>query len=181
MADSEHRNALELSEGGRETVRLRLFFLAPLTVVIMVAVGLFVFEYYSYQREDVQRGIVRMQASIPKLYQNSIHHSALALQTIIEVLEKDNALRTALERRDKAELLEKSAPVFADMHKIFGVTHMYFTRADRVNLLRVHQPKRYGDVIDRFTTREAERAGAGCGAGAAGDVHPALGGPMVCG
>ncbi|HEU0219561.1 MAG TPA: diguanylate cyclase [Gallionella sp.] len=160
MADNENRDAPGLSEGGGETARLRLFFLAPLTLVIMAAVGLFVFEFYRYQQEDVQSGVVRVQVSAPELYRNSIRHNAIALQTIIEMLEKDQVLHAALERGDRATLLEKSAPMFTDLRKIFGVTHFYFTRADRVNLLRVHQPERYGDVIERFTTREAQRSGA---------------------
>lgn len=160
MADNENRDALALGNGGKETSRLRLFFLAPLTLVIMVAVGLFVFESYRSQQEDVQSGVVRVQASASDLYQNSVRHNAIALQTVIEMLEKDQALRAALERGDRAALLEKSAPLFADLRRIFGVTHFYFTRADRVSLLRVHQPERYGDVIERFTTREAERSGA---------------------
>lgn len=160
MADSDHSDTLELSKDGSETARLRLFFLAPLTLVIMLAVGLFVFNFYRYQQQDVESGIVRVQTSAPKLYQNSIRHNAMALQTIVDMLEKNRALHAALARGDRAELLERSAPFFADMHKVFGITHLYFTRADRVNLLRVHQPERYGDVIDRFTTREAERTGA---------------------
>lgn len=158
--DSENIDVPGLSAGGSTTVRLRLFFLAPLTLVIMVAVGLFVFEYYRYQQADVQSGVVRVEASAPKLYQNSIRHNATALQTLIEMLEKDKALRAALERGDRAELLEKSTPFFANMRRIFGITHLYFSRPDRVNLLRVHQPEIYGDVINRFTTREAERTGA---------------------
>lgn len=63
------------------------------------------------------------------------------LKTLIEMLKNDKALRAALERGDKAaELMDKSAPYFADMRRISGITHMYFTRSDRVNLLRVHQP-----------------------------------------
>ena len=149
-----------LSNGGGETARLRLFFLAPLTLVIMVAVGLFVFKFYRDQQEDVKSGVVRVQAFAPELYQNSIRHNVISLQTILEMLKKDQALHTALERGDRAGLLKKSAPLFTDLRKISGITHFYFTRADRVNLLRVHQPEKHGDVIERFTTREAQRSGA---------------------
>jgi signal transduction histidine kinase len=37
---------------------------------------------------------------------------------------------------------------------------MYFVGPDRVTLLRVHQPGNRGDVIDRYTMREAQRTGA---------------------
>jgi diguanylate cyclase (GGDEF)-like protein len=159
MADGENSDTLELRKSGKETARLRLFFLVPLTLVIMAAVGLFVFEFYGYQQEDVESGVVRVQASASDLYQDSIRHNAVALQTIVEVLKKDEALRAALARGDRAELLEKSAQLFADMRRTYGVTHLYFTRPDRVNLLRVHQPERHGDVINRYTMLEAERTG----------------------
>lgn len=160
MADSENRDALGLRAGGSETARLRLFFLGPLTLVIMMAVGLFVFKFHEHTQEDIRNGVVRVQASASDIYQASISQNAVALQTIAALLGKNNALRTALERGDRVELLKKSAPLFADLRRVFGISHMYFTRADRVNLLRVHQPERYGDIIDRFTTREAERTGA---------------------
>jgi diguanylate cyclase (GGDEF)-like protein len=55
--------------------------------------------------------------------------------------------------------LARAAPIFHDLRREYGITHLYFTRPDRVNLLRVHKPERHGDVIERFTQREAERRG----------------------
>lgn len=57
MADSDNNVALGLSEGGSETVRLRLFFLAPLTLVIMVAVGLFVSSITAISRMMSRAGL----------------------------------------------------------------------------------------------------------------------------
>ena len=158
--DSINLDTQGLSKGGRETARLRLFFLMPLTLMILVAVGLLVFIFYSHEQEELQSGVLRVQASAMNLYQDSIRTHAEALQTLIEILERDQVLHAALEREDRAALLEKSLPFFADMHGKFGITHMYFTRPDRVNLLRVHRPEISGDVINRFTTREAERTSA---------------------
>ena len=53
-----------------------------------------------------------------------------------------------------------TAPIFEDLKREYGVTHFYFSGPDRVNLLRVHAPDRYGDTIDRYTTLQAERGGA---------------------
>lgn len=158
MAGSENTDTLGL--GGGETAHLRLYFLLPLTLAITVIVGLSVFNFFSHQQEDIQSGLVSVQASAADLYQDSIRLNAKALQTLIKILQKDPVLRAALARGDREALLERSAPFYADMNRIFGVTHMYFTRPDRVNLLRVHQPARYGDIIDRFTTLEAKRTGA---------------------
>lgn len=157
--NSEYRDAQGLSAGGRETPRLRLFFLTPLTLMILTAVGLLVFILYHHEQEELQSGVARVQTSAMNLYQGSIRSHTEALQTLLEILERDRVLHAALEHGDRVELLKKSAPLLADMYRMFGVTHMYFTRPDRVNLLRVHQPEIYGDVINRFTTRKAELTG----------------------
>jgi len=160
MAVSDNRDLLELGDGSSVTVRLRLYFLAPLALLLAVVIGLFVFAFHSDQQKHVVRAVGRMQASASDLYQNGIRRNAAALQTIISMLEKNKRLQAALARGDRAALLEESGPLFTDLRKSFGVTHLYFTRPDRVNLLRVHQPELHGDVIERFTTREAQRTGA---------------------
>jgi diguanylate cyclase (GGDEF)-like protein len=145
---------------GRATLRLRLYFLAPLTAVIMAAVGVSIADLYRHQHTDIQQGVVRVRASALELYADSVRDSARALRTLMHVLGRDEALRAALARRDRAALLARAAPMFEDLRREYGITHFYFSGPDRVNLLRVHAPDRYGDTIDRFTTLQAERGGA---------------------
>lgn len=145
---------------GRATLRLRLYFLAPLTAVILAAVGVSIADLFRHQYADIQQGVVRVRASAVELYEDSVRDSAKALRTLMHVLGRDETLRAALARRDRAALLARAAPMFEDLKREYGVTHFYFSGPDRVNLLRVHAPERYGDVIDRFTTLQAERGGA---------------------
>ncbi|HEY5581602.1 MAG TPA: diguanylate cyclase, partial [Rhodoferax sp.] len=37
------------------------------------------------------------------------------------------------------------------------ITHLYFSDPNRVNILRVHQPERFGDTLDRSTTLQAQQ------------------------
>ena len=160
MTDSENRDALELGKSGIETDRLRLSFLVPLTFAIMVAVGVFITGYHHHQQEDAKKITILSQASASELYQSSIRRNTIILQANIEILEKEKALHAALANGDRATLLAIGTPLLDSMRKTSGITHLYFTRANRVSLLRVHRPKDYGDIIDRFTTLEAERTGA---------------------
>ena len=41
-----------------------------------------------------------------------------------------------------------------------NITHFYFHDAHRINLLRVHQPERFGDLISRHTALKAEKSAA---------------------
>lgn len=52
---------------GRATLRLRLYFLAPLTAVIMTAVGISIADLYRHRYTDIQQGVVRVRASALEL------------------------------------------------------------------------------------------------------------------
>jgi len=84
---------------------------------------------------------------------------AESLAAIEEVIVRDNGLCEALGSRDRQRLLANFKPTFAILRAKYGITHMYFHRPDRVNLLRVHKPEKSGDLIDRKTALEAERTG----------------------
>jgi diguanylate cyclase (GGDEF)-like protein len=138
---------------------LRVIFLVPLAVAIVLVVGAFVLEFYRHQHGDVEEGVVRIRASAAELYRDSISHNGKALGMAMEMLERDRVLRMALARGDRDALLAHSVPIFKLLNHEIGITHFYFTRPDRINLLRVHQPHRHGDKIDRVTTLEAQRSG----------------------
>jgi len=64
-----------------------------------------------------------------------------------------------LAARNRPALLNRAGGIFEKLKNDLGVTHMYFSGPDRVNLLRVHSPGRHGDVIDRITTMSASQNG----------------------
>lgn len=144
---------------GRETTRLRLLFLAPLTVVIIAGMLLFLLELYSHQQEKTESGVVRIHMSAVYFFSHSIQYNADVLITLLDVIGRDEALRAALKEKDRAKLLERAAPIYADLNRNYGITHLYFTGPDHGSLLRAHRSERVGGRIERFTTREAERTG----------------------
>lgn len=142
-----------------ETARLRLVFLAPLLAALLLVVGIWVLALYFHERAMVAEQVANVRFLVERMYFDDISHEAAMLEAVAEVIGRDDALRVALARGDRADLLRRSSPLFNDLRRKFGITHFYFSRPDRVNLLRVHQPDRHGDTIDRFTTLEAERTG----------------------
>ena len=81
------------------------------------------------------------------------------LAALEEVFLRGASLHYAMKDRDRERLLTSYGDVFAQLRQDHGMTHFYFHGPDRVNLLRVHKPEKHGDLIDRFTAREAERTG----------------------
>ena len=144
---------------GRQTSYLRLRFLVPLAVAIFAIVSVFLLALYGQQSHGVDKNVIQIHASAQAFYDESVRADAAALLAIINALGRDEVLRTALARQDRQALLRRAAPLFADLKRDYGITHFYFTSPARINLLRVHAPLRYGDVIDRYTTLQAEKNG----------------------
>ena len=144
---------------GQETRRLRLYFLLPLVVAILITEVVPIVGVYQFTHRSIGVGGVHLRMSALDLYSDTIERHARALETILDVLAQDGSLRDGLARHDRQALLEHAASIFSRMKRTYNITHLYFTGPDRVNLLRLHQPERFGDVIDRVTTRLAESTG----------------------
>jgi len=89
--------------------------------------------------------------------EESLAEQSENLEAIESVLIREEDLIVALRAQDRGALLNGYEPLFAELRAKYGITHFYFHRPDRVNLLRLHQPDRNEDLIGRFTLREAER------------------------
>lgn len=144
---------------GREVMRLRLLFLVPLAIAILSIVAVLTLALYQREHTSVDKSVLRIRASAQDFYEDSIRYDTNALQAVMEVLKRDHKLNEALARRDRQQLLAHSSVMFDELKRAFSITHFYFTGPDRVNLLRVHAPNRYGDRIDRITTLAAEKDG----------------------
>ncbi|MDP2143335.1 MAG: diguanylate cyclase [Gallionella sp.] len=143
-----------------ETRRLRLSFLVPLLIAIAFIVVAMVAINYSFHQRQLKSGVVQLRTSAARLYEESVQQNIRALHMVMDVLERDQELHSALARKDRSALLVHSEPLFDEMKRNYGITHFYFSGPDRVNLLRVHQPARHGDLIERLTMLNAERSGA---------------------
>src|ERR1700674_5392819 len=92
-------------------------------------------------------------------FREQIDESARTMESMLRVLAMDERLMAAFLAGDRAALLVRAAPVLETLRRGLGVTHLYFHRRDRTNLLRVHHPEDHDDLINRATLREAERTG----------------------
>ena len=160
LADSQNLSADNVVDNARRYVaRLRLQFLTPIAATLSFSVIVIIAIVYFHEHRSIDSDVIQLQSSANGLYQNSIQQNAKALQTVMDVLKIDRELTSALAKRDRQRLLQRSASIYEDIHRHYGVTHFYFSGPDRVNLLRVHKPEKYGDIITRQTTLTAQRGG----------------------
>jgi len=148
---------LIVETGSEKTVSKLL--LGPLALVLLplvIAIGIILV--------DAQNQI-QIQTSKQALTSASMELSTLlsqqsaALLALEEVFLRDTDLPASLKSKNRERLLSKYAEIFSQLHERNGITHFYFHDSDRINLVRIHKTKKYGDLIDRFTAKEAERTG----------------------
>ena len=130
-----------------EVAALRLKFLTPLvaaivSLVIIFAIGLFYFESESRSYGLIHARLTRTQSAAKDLYEKTLRNDVNALSAVMAALRRDEKLREEFASYDRKALLEYTETMFKEMKRDYNVTHFYFTKPDRVNLLRVHAPWR---------------------------------------
>ena len=138
---------------------LKARILVPLVFVLVTVLGTFVFGLIIEENKHIGENFTRSVQSLQAFYQTAVKERSHKLEAILAVITNDVELRSLLKAADREALLARVDPLFQQFKSKHKITHFYFHDAQRVNLLRVHQPDRYGDTIDRFTMLAAERSG----------------------
>ncbi|MCP3872505.1 MAG: response regulator [Desulfobacteraceae bacterium] len=138
-------------------IRNRL--LIPLFAVLFFLVGSFTIIIITVQKDKLNKFSMHVMADASDSLSRFFDKQALDLSAIEIVILKDTDLHKALKNRNRDYLLTKYEPVWKQLKDKYNITHFYFHDTDRVNLLRIHKPSKYGDLINRHTAVRAEKLG----------------------
>ena len=138
---------------------LKAKILLPLSLVLGLLFIAFTYNDYINLQSEFSRDVERHLDGVQKLFEKQIESETELLSTILELVAKDERLQKAWEIQDRKSLLKLSAPLLKEMGAKHRITHFYFHNPDRTNFLRVYDPGRFNDVVNRFTLLEAVRTG----------------------
>ncbi|MFH1495061.1 MAG: EAL domain-containing protein [Pseudomonadota bacterium] len=138
---------------------LKTAILLPLALALLALLGLFHYGVYQHEKNTDDKAFGHDINSVQIYYQRALLRRSEKLGAALESILHDEFFQAALRAGDRDTLLQRATPLFKQLHNVYGITHFYFTDIARVNVLRVHQPQRHGDTIDRFTTLSAEKNG----------------------
>lgn len=141
-----------------EPVHLRIRILPPLILLLILLLGTFVVSVIAEEEKHIEEDFFRTVLSLQEYYHTITDERAKKLEAILTVILNDTKLRSAL-KADRESMLAYAKPLFHQLKSKHEVTHFYFHNPQQVNLLRVHQPERYGDTINRFTMLAAIQSG----------------------
>lgn len=133
--------------------------LGPLAIAIIVLLGAAVGGIYLLKAHEIDSHIQDQINEVDVLFHRHVQKDARWLNGYIRFLSTDEQLQRAWLTGDRPALLHRAQILFDDLRNEQQITHFYFHGLDQVCFLRVHDPGRFGDYIDRITMNEAVRTG----------------------
>src|SRR5215213_3606107 len=154
--------------GGEERTRsssaqvekhIRVRILLPLLISIGLIMGAFTLTFYRYQHKTNAERTEHGAEEVRTLFQREIKETSSVMLTTLNAVALDGRLEAAFQAGDRDALYKRASPLLEKLRQEHDITHFYFHKPDRINLLRVHHPEDFGDKIERSTLLEAERTG----------------------
>ena len=141
------------------TISLKTSILLPLGIVLVTLISSFTYVYLHQEKIYTQKHIGDQFLSAKHAFDSTIKIETEKLSATLTTITADSKLKRAMITGDREALLKQSESIFNILREKYHITHFYFHGADRVNFLRVHQPDRYDDMINRFSALQAEATG----------------------
>jgi len=141
----------------RKIIKWRILIPLASALGILLAVSIFTANILHIRRINHQTQ--KRLAEVNKLFKIEQNEDARLLEGFISLLQKDHDLQDAWLAKDRKKLLNSSKSIFDNICQQHKITHFYFHNLDRSCFLRVHNPSRHGDYIDRFTMNSAVHDG----------------------
>ncbi|HAI68304.1 MAG TPA: hypothetical protein DCM38_02580 [Gammaproteobacteria bacterium] len=131
--------------------------LIPLGLTLLILLTVSIVSIYWLQRLHLNEEVEVHLKEVEQLFQMKQDEEAKVLESQINLLQLNKNLQTAYLAKDREALLRHTLPFFNTIQAKYQVTHFYFIEVDKVCFLRVHNPPRYDDIIERFTLADAMR------------------------
>jgi signal transduction histidine kinase/CheY-like chemotaxis protein len=133
--------------------------LLPLSIAFLFILLATVACIYWLQLRHIDRAIHTRLTGIEHLIPKLLAKESETLEVLLDLLAQDTELQQAWLSGDREKLYQQTSPLFENIRSRYGVSHFYFVQPDLSCFLRVHHPKAHGDLINRFTMKEAARTG----------------------
>ncbi len=131
--------------------------LSLFAAVLILLLGTFSLSAIWWEKNNFNESLTRQRTSAGLNYQSAVEQEADMLSATLDTIKLNEPIKQAFATGNRDTLLRATQPLFDILKRDHSITHFYFITPDRVNLLRVHQPARHSDLINRHTLLAAQR------------------------
>lgn len=138
---------------------LWLKILLPMGIGLLIFLGLYIATTSWYLQREIRRDLEQTVADVNASFQNLLDQRAQVMLVQLEQMANSTELQQLMLQQDRERLLAAAEPTFKHLLERLGISHCYFHNLDKSVFLRVHNPSRHGDIIDRETLARALETG----------------------
>ena len=134
---------------------IRKRIIVPLIFSLAVLLTVSLFNIYLFNQEQLRKDMDQKTLEFHEMFPQQLDIEARFLAEQVLAVQNNPDIQRAWLKKDRKALQNIATSIFADFKKRSPTTHFYFIDTDRLCVLRVHNPSRFGDFIDRWTMNKA--------------------------
>lgn len=157
--DQRTLSRMKPSSLGVQPRRVKASFIGPFAIVLTFILGAFVAMAYYLEVRVRDRALAERVTAVAKLVDQKLSKDTNLMQAVLRTLMGNQAIEAAFASLDRDALLREAGPLFETLRADHRITHLYFNGPDLVNVLRLHSPGEFGDLINRETMTKARDQG----------------------
>jgi len=131
------------------------FFILSITVIFLSVLGLI--SNYIIQLQSIENKTSKAIPKYTKEFNKFIDSQANMISSVLELVKEKDEFNAPFLNDKKDKLYHLSKPLYDNLHKNNNITHFYFLDPNAQVKLRVHDPKRHSDIIDRYTFVQSQK------------------------
>ncbi|MBF0194681.1 MAG: diguanylate cyclase [Magnetococcales bacterium] len=131
--------------------------LVPFSFAVLTLLGVVFYSTYTVYSGQRDLMIQRPVDAIPLRMAALKKRERNFLGSMLGFISQIKSLQDAFIKGDRELLNKLSTPLFKRLKNQHNITHFYYTDLERNIFLRVHNPTKYGDRVDRVTQLNAEK------------------------
>jgi signal transduction histidine kinase len=139
--------------------RVKTTFTWSFAVVLVLLLAVFIATVFTLEKRVRDHNLAERVDAVDKFIHGNLDKDGNLMRAVLRTLQEDREIGTALAARDRPALLAQTSALFESLRTDQRLTHLYFDDPELVNLLRLHSPASFGDVIHRKTALLAQQRG----------------------
>lgn len=137
------------------SIRNRIIIPFSIIVLLILTIGILLFSLHV--KNYIDSDFKLRKDNIMSAFYQEINKDAEIINGFISLIQSNKVLQSVWMDKDRDALLKSTQKINQTLLESFNITHFYFHYPDKVCFLRVHNPGRYGDFINRYTLKDAEK------------------------
>jgi len=139
--------------------QLRKRLLVPVIAILLILIVIGALGITWFEQHHFRTQVDNNRRTLNSFYEIAMERDARLFKGILETIADNPRIQDAWRKKDRRDLFASAQHIYKSFSKNYHITHFYFHNLNRTVFLRMHQPDKHDDQIDRDTLIRAAKTG----------------------